>query len=68
MLFQELASNCFEFQAPLSFGRGWVSEYQIEHRCGRLCLGLFDNLREMEGFRLKFSIIEFGASVPNFFS
>lgn len=68
MLFQELASHCFEFQAPLSFSRSWVSEYQIQHRCGRFCLSLFNYLRETERFGLKFSIIEFGASVPNFFS
>jgi hypothetical protein len=62
-----LASNCFEFQAAMSFGCSWVSKYQIEHRCGRLCLSLFDNLREMERFGLKFSINEFGTPAPNFF-
>jgi hypothetical protein len=67
MLFQELASNCFEFQAALFFGCGWVSEYQIEHRCGRLSLSLFDNLSEMKRFGVKLSILEFGTSAPNFF-
>jgi hypothetical protein len=68
MLFQKLASDCFEFQALLSFGRGWFPEDQIDNRCGRFCLGLFDNLRETERFGLKLSIIEFGAPDPNSFS